>query len=482
MKNLLLNRKKIATYILLTFLFTACNDYLNLAPENDLIREKFWSKTEDVNSALAATYDAFRGTTIESFIWGELRADMVKIGSLYTDYQRIARSDINPTNPAVTWSNYYNAINLANTLMFYDKQVLSKDKTFTPKMKDAVDAEALFIRSLCYFYLIRLWNEVPLVLDPSISDTGNLYLPKSPEHVVIKQIISDLLIAKDKATTTEYINNLPYFKGRANKYSIMALLADIYLWNEQYQKCIDYCDSIKNTGLFGLETTTNWFKLYNPGNSAVEGIFEIQYDDGYDNQENPIYIILVPITGSSQFTFTTQEESLFNPEDIRALYGNPLWKYTGVDFEGFLSRSPNSRDANMIYYRYADILLMKAEALTELGSLTEANALIRQTLERAGLSHIEITDQDELRKAVLDERAREFIVEGKRWFDLLRAAKRNQFRNKQIIINMIISGADVKQQAILKTKVYDTMSYYLPIPENDIIYNQNLVQNPFYDR
>jgi len=66
--------------------------------------------------------------------------------------------------------------------------------------------------------------------------------------------------------------------------------------------------------------------------------------------------------------------------------------------------------------------------------------------------------------------------------DLLRAAKRNNFENKQLIIDMILSGADIKQQAILRTRVYDTLSYYLPIPERELIYNQNLVQNPFYDR
>jgi hypothetical protein len=83
--------------------------------------------------------------------------------------------------------------------MFYDKEVFEKDKTFTKEMMDAVDAEALFIRSLAYFYLIRLWKDVPLVLEASISDTTNLYIAKSPESVVVKQIISDLLKAKDMA-------------------------------------------------------------------------------------------------------------------------------------------------------------------------------------------------------------------------------------------------------------------------------------------
>jgi hypothetical protein len=92
------------------------------------------------------------------------------------------------------------------------------------------------------------------------------------------------------------------------------------------------------------------------------------------------------------------------------------------------------------------------------------------------------SDKVTLRDALLDEKGREFLFEGKRWFDLLRAAKRNKFQNKQIIIDMILSGADIKQQAILKTKVYDTLSYYLPIAERELIYNQNLVQNPYYDR
>jgi starch-binding outer membrane protein, SusD/RagB family len=485
MEKILLQIRKNAKYLILLALLPACNDYLNLAPENDLIKEKFWSKTEDVNSALAATYDAFRGAALESFIWGELRADMAKIGSgtLFGDYQKIARSDINPTNPAISWENYYKAINLANTLMFYDQLVLDKDKTFTLEMKNFADAEALFIRSLSYFYLIRLWNEVPLVLEPSISDTSNLYPAKSSESVVIKQILSDLSIAKDMAYTTEFMNNPPYFKGRANKFSIMALMADVYLWNQQYDKCIDYCDSIINTGLFGLEPYSNWFSLYNPGNSLTESIFEIQFDDNYENQQNPINDLLIPISGSKQVSMTTQYYTLFSESDIRTCMNRtPTWKYIGVDMEGLLPRTANSRDANMIYYRYADILLMKADALTELGRLVEANALVRQTLERAGQTHIEVTDQEEMRKVILDEHAREFILEGKRWFDLLRAAKRDHFKNKQLIINMIISGADIKQQAILKTKVYDTMSYYLPIPESDILYNQNLVQNPFYDR
>jgi starch-binding outer membrane protein, SusD/RagB family len=227
-----------------------CQDYLTVEPENDLIKEKFWTKTDDVNSALAATYNALRGASLQSLIFGEVRADLVQFtGASFADYSKIGQSNISPTNSVVNWKAYYEAINLANTLMFYDDEVFAKDQTFTKEMKDAIEAEALFIRSLAYFYLVRLWKDVPLVLEASVSDTTDLYITKSPEKVVIRQIINDLLKAKDMAYTTQFQGS-NYFYGRANKYSIMALLADVYLWNEEYEKCIEYCDAITNSGLF----------------------------------------------------------------------------------------------------------------------------------------------------------------------------------------------------------------------------------------
>ncbi len=462
----------------------SCQDYLTVEPENDLIKEKFWTKTDDVNSALAATYNAMRGASLKSLILGEVRADLVQFtGASFADYAKIGQSNISPTNSVVNWKDYYTAINLANTLMFYDDEVFAKDKTFTPEMKNAIEAEALFIRSLAYFYLVRIWKDVPLVLEASVSDTTDLYIAKSTEKVVLKQIINDLLRAKDLAYTTKFRGS-NYFYGRANKYSIMALLADVYLWNEEYAKCIEYCDAIINSGLFNLEGSETFFNIYYPGNSAVESIIELQYNDALDNQENPLYYELVPITGNTGAQINTKNVTrLLDREDLRNFQGKTaIWKYRGKDALGLVNRAFTERDANWNIYRYSDILLMKAEACIELNRFDDANNLIRETLLRAGMPYEENFDKTTLRQALLDEKGREFLLEGKRWFDLLRAAKRNKFQNKDIIINMILSGADIKQQAILKTKVYDTLSYYLPIAERELIYNQNLVQNPYYDR
>ncbi len=484
MKKLITNIPVIITALLMIAAVTSCEDYLTVAPENDLIKEKFWTKREDVYSALGATYNALREASLQSLIFGEVRADLVKFtGGSFADYAKIGASNISPTNGKVNWKAYYSAINLANTLMYYDDEVFAKDQTFTKDMMDAVEAEALFIRALSYFYLVRLWKDVPLVLEASISDTTDLYKPKSPENVVIQQIIADLLKAKEMAYTTEY-KGTAYFYGRANKYSITALLADVYLWNEQYQKSYDACEEIINSGLYSLEDNETWFNIYYPGNSAKESIIEIQYNDALDNQENPLYYELIPVSGSMGCDMNAKNINLIlEKEDLRNFMGKGApWKYRGKDALGLVSRTSTERDGHWIIYRFADILLIKAEAAIELGKFDEANTLIRETLLRAGMPYEEVYDKELLRQEILDEKGREFMLEGKRWFDLLRAAKRNKFQKKQIIIDMILSGADIKQQAILKTKVYDTLSYYLPIAEHELIYNQNLVQNPYYDR
>ena len=484
MRKLNIKGSLIVALAALIIVTTSCQDYLTVAPENDLIKEKFWTKTADVNSALAATYNAMRKASLKSLIHGEVRADLVNFtGPQFSGYAQIGASNISPTNDAVKWTEYYTAINLANTLMYYDDEVYAKDKTFTKEMMDAIEAEALFIRSLSYFYLVRLWKDVPLVLDASVSDTTNLYVGKSPENVVINQIISDLLKAQDMAYTTEFQGSA-YFYGRANKYSIMALLADVYLWSEQYQKSYDYCDLLINSGMYAIESTETMFNIYYPGNSPLESIIELQYNDALDNQENPIYNDLVPTYGGGGVEIDTRNLTLLmEREDLRHFGGKEaIWKYRGKDALGLVSRTGTERDANWNIYRYADILLIKAEAAIELNKFDEANNLIRESLLRAGMPYEDKSDKIDLRDALLDEKGREFLFEGKRWFDLLRAAKRNKFQNKQIIIDMILSGADIKQQAILKTKVYDTLSYYLPIAERELIYNQNLVQNPYYDR
>ena len=361
--------------------------------------------------------------------------------------------------------------------MYYAPIVKDKDNTFSQELKNGLDAEMLFIRSLCYFYLVRLWKDVPLVLNPSVSDTVNIYLAKSTENVVLNQVIKDLKKASALAYTTQFYDEPEFYKGRANKYSIQALLADVLLWTERYNEAIIYCDSIINTGKFDLESTGNWFYLYYPGNSITESLFEIQFDDNYESQENPMYSNVL-----SSIQISSKLQAIMDETDIRTC-GNrgPTQKYRGISIQ--TSRNTNQRDANFIYYRYADVLLIKAEALAETNDMVNANYLVREVAERAGQTYTTVLTYDGFMSTLMNERAKEFAVEGKRWFDILRWGKKRKFENKKLIIDLILDKTTNPQaRAILEAKLSDTLGYYLPIYDEEIQYNKQLKQNSFYDK
>jgi hypothetical protein len=470
--------------ISLLIVLASCDKYLDLEPENDLIRQEFWQTKDDVDAVLSAMYDAFRETSLESLIWGELRADMIMLlGTDFADYARIAKSDISPTNGAVKWSEYYFAINLANTLIEYSGDVLGQDDKFTEQLKLSYDAEAMFIRALCYFYLVRIWKDVPLILKASTSDTVNFYVPKSTEYEVLDFLINDLKDAETIAYDLQNINDPVIFRGRANLFSIQALMADIYLWREQYDKCLEYCEKIIGSGIYSLLTEENWFSLYYPGNSQ-ESIFEIQYNDGYDFEENPMYEKFLPLSGTGAAYPTNIAVTMFDREDIRLCAGNPWYKYLKKSNTSFISRDNYERDANFIYYRYSDILLMKSECLAETGRLKEAYQQLNEVVNRVGVASVELTESIyQYRESLLSERAREFAMEGKRWFDVLRFTKKDKYADKNKITSIILSKfSNPNDLERLKARIKDTMFYYLPIPQIDMDVNKALVQNPFYDR
>ena len=480
-KAYLLNIKAVILAVILLASNTGCNDWIDIEPENELIKQEFWKTSDDVMSVLAATYDALRGTVEKSFLLGEVRGDFVTVGGPFSDYSRIGNNDITSTNLVAKWGEYYNTINLANTVMHYAPLIQEIDKSLTDRMLESIEAEMLFVRSLCYFYVVRIWKDAPLVLEATISDTVDFYLQKNTEKEIINQLVIDLKNASAKAYTGQFSDNPEYYKGRANKYSIQALLADVLLWDERYNECVVYCDSVIASNRFTLESNSNWFDLYYPGNSMIESLFEIQYNDNLDGQHNPMYDNLLNNIGVDIAEIAFEEDI-----DVRQCGSKgPIWKYQGKDESGRSSqrRTGAERDANFIYYRYADILLMKAESLAELGNFEQANFLVREVAERAGVTHSTTNNLNDFRSLLLTERGREFACEGKRWFDILRFAKKDGFKDRKLLQDILLSKAsDVKELAIMRTKVIDTMSYYLPIHEDELQFNRNLEQNSFYDR
>lgn len=481
-------------YFLLTLVLLmqlSCNDYMELLPPGGLIKEEFWQTKEDVEAVLMASYESFASMDRSLFLYGELRADLLQRGSNQSsDEQDIMENNIYPDNSFCNWKNFYKVINYCNEVLKNAPLVQTIDNTFTDFEKQNLMAEAYWLRSLAYFYLVRIFHEVPLILEPSENDNVNFYLPKASEEVILEQIVTDLKANRAFAPSGSFITmgeNL----GRASKVSYDALLADIALWRFQYDEVLEHVQKIEQVKELVLMPAGKWFENFYPGNS-LESIFEFQFD-GEKNQNNGTY----DLTRRTSLQYTPSQKALemfahdYSPEMLRGEDATiakisennfVIWKFVGQAPDGQSARSGSEQySCNWIVYRLADIKLMKAEALAQLNRFDEALEIINEIRDRANvpLKSIAFTTVA-FEDAILEERALELAYEGKRWFDLLRMGRRNNFARKSKLIEIIVANAASTQKRVLSAKLTNPLGWYLPIYSIEIERNLNLVQNPYY--
>ncbi len=487
-------RKKIKYLIIVLLVFTqiSCSDWLELIPPGGLIREEFWKTKADVEAVLMATYSEFSRMDRSLFLYGELRADMLKgSGNQGWNEQLISENNIYPDNGFTNWNTFYKVINYCNEVIVNAPLVQEIDNTFTDYQMQGLVSEAYFLRSLAYFYLVRIYKEVPLVLKPSETDDTDFYIKKETEETVLNQIVADLE-ANRAFAPSESFKTIAENKGRASKASFDALLADIALWRFDYNNAVKYADQIIQTRKFVLMPSGRWFELFYPGNT-LEGILEFQFNTSLQ-QRNGTY----DLTSRNSNQYKPSQKALellsfkYASELVRGedasirKYGEDdfiIWKYVGQAPDGQSARTGTDQySCNWIVYRYADILLMKAEALSQLGRYNEAYDIISEIRDRAGVSSISIANTPTAYEdAILNERALELAFEGKRWFDLLRMGRRNNYARKDKLIEIIVSNVPSTQKRILATKLTNPLGWYLPVYEGEIERNKNLVQNPYYD-
>jgi len=502
--------------ILTLVLSCSCNKYLTLYPQDGTTRQAFWQNKEELQSAVIGIYSSLiQGTPVPVatgsysaapemaetlFIWGELRADNVITGASGTaDEQNLISQNILSTNKYVNWTSIYRTINFCNTVLQYGPDVINIDPTLTQASLNSYLAEAYAVRALMYLYLVKTFGDVPLKLTPTATDNDLVLLAKTPQATIIKQILSDLSTAEANAVFT--YGSTASDKGRITKYTINAIQADIYLSTYDYANCIIACDKIINSGKFGLiDGSSNFFNtLYANGNSN-EGIFEFQYD-GSTTQNNPFYGLMgnAPNAQLLSSPFVIGDLFLIDPNndknvDVRSAIAvnnglGAIWKYIGTP-NSSAQVSATTSFRHWIVYRYAEILMMKAEACTWIGGRgTDALQLILQIKQRANSIYVQGTSLDfpsdptdavALTNYLLDEKNREFIFEGKRWYDLARCSRRNFPNNLSIMTNALALTLPTAFQQSALSKFRDQNSFYLPIPNADILLDPNLVQNPFY--
>lgn len=502
----------------LLFSATGCTAWLTVKPEGEVVLEDFWQSESNVESVLNSCY---RGLTEEAIIsrmivWGELRSDnMVSSGLSIYDMQKILDGDITSSNSYADWGSFYSVINYCNTVLFYAPSVVDRDLNFTKGDLRRVEAEAKTLRALCYFYLVRSFQEVPFVTEASVDDTQNYDYPKSSENLVLDSLVSDLNSVRDWASSD--FGDKDKNKGRITKNAVNSLLADIYLWRNDFTNCITACNRVlADTTLKLIEEDLVYPLVFSSGNSS-ESIFELQFDDNV--QVNSAVQLLYGYRGFElglltfppTLAFNTNERvaGLYSPfaykvpsttmvegsDDVRAkdsyrLYGGKyfIYKYVGygrvIGSNGSTLYTLRNDTPNWIIYRLSDVILMKAEALAQRGGEEDLKAAVnlanvtyrRSNMLEPNLERSTYPAKEDVQKLVLRERQREFLFEGKRWYDLVRLARRDSTTsNMNAFVEVKASGAG----GSLGAPVLNAM--YMPVSKAEMEANPNMTQNPFYE-
>jgi hypothetical protein len=495
-------KKVIYRFLLVMLVLSAssCNKWLELEPQDGIIREEFWKSKEDVQAAVIGCYSSLLGPpgAIKDrplpdylFMWGELRADMVSPGlGISVDEQNIMNVNILSSNSISSWKSLYRTINFCNTVIDFAPDVRKVDNTFTEGSLNTYLSEALALRSLMYFYLVRTWGDVPLKLKSTSTDAELGSIGKTTKEVVLNQIVADLLKAEGMAATT--FGNKQYDTGRITKYTIETMLADVYLWMDKYNECIDMCQKVIDSKKFTLVPASQMFnRVFYEGNSS-EGIFEFQFDA---QKLNPFYQMFLPTIRRYNATIKVIDEVYtqdFTDEtkvDVRGVNAavrvsdNAIYKYMAVDYN--TARTPDVSFAHWFVYRYPEIYLMQAEAYAQVNQGQKALDLVKIVRDRANAlvateRILSPTDIDGIADYILEERAREFSFEGKRWYDILRNAKRDNYKRINILLDMVAAAVPSDQQQSAITKYRDVNSHYLPIFDDELTADLTLQQNPFY--
>lgn len=553
--------KKIKVYLsalLMGLTVSSCNDYLTLMPLNEIVMENFWTNKDDVESVLLGAYASLesKDCVVRMSIWGEMRSDNITAGnSPDDDILQILRDNILATNQWTKYKCFYEAINNANTVLYFAPGVNEIDPNYTRGQYEADRAEAIAIRSLCYWYLIRAYKDVPYTTEPSIDDTKDFFVGQTPFDSILNCLIRDLEGIKDK-TKEKYLKDLEN-TSRFTRTAVYSMLADMYLEKGEWDKCIECCevvneikmdeykDLLDEEGNACTVTLFNNYPLFKEDYQSMKGTvvgnayneifgkgntFEVIFELPFDNKKkNPLvddYYSKKELNGGKlKATNEACKDAYTQLYDVR-FYENIrggsdegyIVKYAYQEVAADLSSgtaisttnsqgefSASGREStspNWIIYRYSDVLLMEAEAkimkAKDLGGndslpaavvtlFNEAFQLIDAVNQRAlggyaGADRLDFTsynsNADDMEELVLDERRRELMFEGKRWFDLARKSRRDG--NTKYLWEKIEPKFDSNSRSAVRIKMTDPDAVYFPFNRDEIKINTKLKQNPVY--
>jgi len=424
--------------LLIILVAPSCKKALDNELDNATYDDKFWKNEADAQGAIGGAYALLRTSLYTDnafFIWGDL-----PYGEFKTDDTNMQGPYVNGGLNAVyyreggahTWTNWYKVINVCNLVI--DKVPSIADASFAggAKGKNYIIGEAYFLRGLCYFYMARVWGEVPLQNEAIYTAEQIKLLAQSPEEKITDQVISDATKASALMT---FEGTAQYQRARANKGAALGLLAHVSAWRHDYAKTLVYTDSIINKAdTYGLETAENIRMPFKNTNSK-ENIFVVPSSNS--KKEAYFYGGIGFQTLMEPYITNDFSKPLYyiNPDFLFNIYPNAadarLDKFygtnSGVDVALLIKysdvgyKTPNEPyiESNLIIYRLADMYLLKAEALNALSRDPESQTALNVVRTRANTGASSAVG-NLLKIDIMNERVRELAGEGQNFFDGVR--------------------------------------------------------------
>lgn len=431
-----------------------CTNNLDLQPTSQISTTSFWKTEDDARGALNGMYARMRDQFATNyFLWGEARSEVMNQGvggspgyNIYYENQLI------PTNSGPTWQGLYTIVHDANLILKYVPQI-----TFLMDAdKQNILAQAYTTRAFIYFLLAKTWGDAIVITEPMEGFSAeSIQRERTPVTEVFTLIKNDLAEAQKLFSDDNY----PEGRNKWSKPALNALTADVYLWTAKRMNggdadlniALNALDAIEQSDVELLDDFGNVFDYSNKGNKEI--IMAIRYEENESGSTLYEYMYISSVTlpanvdqatrdaiGAfkydawtisplvrSQFTEGDQRRNasfldIYTIDDTAKTYfGSIVTKFNGIETAGtrlFVD--------DIVLYRYADVLLMKAEAKSALNQ--DPSAEINAVRKRAYGDNFEahrFTSSNRIGNddAILKERLLELTFEGKRWWDLIRFGK-----------------------------------------------------------
>lgn len=437
---------------------SSCTDHLDVEPTSEITNESFWKTEDDARGALFGMYIQLRNqASYNLFVLGEARSETITYGIAGTaGFDPYYQNTLNPVTPGLTWQGLYAIVNSANLLLKYVPGIPFRSE----EAKNDILAQAYTMRAYIYFVMARTWGELPIRTEPIEGyNAETVQIGRSSQAEVFQLIKADV----DQAILLFPDNDFPPSRNLWSKPAVNALKAEVYLWTGKmldggqadFTTALEACNAVQTADVALLPNYADLFDYENKGNKEI--IMAVRYDalDAPNNyfsnsslHPSQVSTTLTPAdlafvtpasaNGNNIWSPSALVRNQFSEDDqrrnatFRELYvlneagDSTLHASLIVKGVGTVQNNERYFTNDVILYRYADVLLMIAEAKNALGldPAPEINMVRQRAYGDSYDAHVFVSgSQAQNDEAILQERLLELAYEGKRWWDLVRFGK-----------------------------------------------------------